>query len=95
MGLAGLGDLATTCFNPNSRNRTVGQELGKGRSIKEILATMDAVAEGVVTVKAVHPLARKLKIEMPITRAVYEMIYQNKPAQKAVADLMMRTLKQE
>jgi len=95
MGLAGLGDLATTCFSPNSRNRTVGQELGKGRSIKEILASMDAVAEGVVTVKAVHHLARKLKIEMPITRAVYEIIYQRKPAQEAVADLMMRSLKQE
>jgi glycerol-3-phosphate dehydrogenase (NAD(P)+) len=95
VGLAGLGDLATTCFSPNSRNRTVGQELGKGRSIKEILATMDAVAEGVVTTKAVHQLARKLNIEMPITRAVYEMIYQNKPAQKVVADLMMRALKQE
>jgi glycerol-3-phosphate dehydrogenase (NAD(P)+) len=95
IGLAGLGDLATTCFSPNSRNRTVGQELGKGRSIKEILASMDAVAEGVVTVKAVHHLARKLNIDMPISRAVYEMIYQNKPAQEAVANLMMRSLKQE
>jgi glycerol-3-phosphate dehydrogenase (NAD(P)+) len=95
MGLAGLGDLATTCFSPNSRNRMVGQELGKGRSIQEILAGMDAVAEGVVTAKAIHHLAKKLHIDMPITRAVYEMIYHSKPALKAVSDLMLRSLKQE
>jgi glycerol-3-phosphate dehydrogenase (NAD(P)+) len=95
MGLAGLGDLATTCFSVNSRNRTVGQELGKGRSIQEILAGMDAVAEGVVTSKAVHHLAKKLHIDMPITRAVYEMIYHHKPALEAVSDLMLRSLKQE
>jgi glycerol-3-phosphate dehydrogenase (NAD(P)+) len=95
MGLAGLGDLATTCFSADSRNRSVGQELGKGRSIKDILDSMDAVAEGVVTVKAVHHLARKHKIEMPITRAVYEIIYREKPVYQAVADLMLRSLKQE
>lgn len=95
MGLAGLGDLATTCFSPNSRNRTVGQEIGKGRSIQDILANMDAVAEGVVTVKAAHHLAGKLDIDMPITRAVYEMVYQKKPAQEVVSELMTRSLKQE
>jgi glycerol-3-phosphate dehydrogenase (NAD(P)+) len=95
MGLAGLGDLSTTCFNINSRNRTVGQELGKGRSIKEILSGMDAVAEGVVTAKAVFHLAKKSGIDMPITRAVYEMVYHKKPAQEVVTELMMRSLKQE
>jgi glycerol-3-phosphate dehydrogenase (NAD(P)+) len=94
-GLAGLGDLATTCFSPNSRNRSVGYELGRGRKIKEILASMDAVAEGVVTAKAVHLLARKLEIDMPITSAVYQIIYNNKNVQKTVSGLMGRTLKSE
>ena len=94
-GLAGLGDLATTCFSPNSRNRSVGYELGRGRKIKDVLASMDAVAEGVVTAKAVHLLAEKLRIEMPITSAVYQVIYKGKDPQKAVAGLMGRTLKSE
>jgi glycerol-3-phosphate dehydrogenase (NAD(P)+) len=95
IGLAGMGDLATTCFSPNSRNRSVGYALGKGRKIKEILSSMDAVAEGVVTAKAVHHLAKKLKIEMPITAAVYQVIYNNKNAQEIVSGLMGRTLKSE
>ncbi len=95
VGLTGLGDLATTCFSPNSRNRSVGYELGKGRTIKDILASMDSVAEGVLTAKAVHGLAKKLKIEMPITEAVYKIIYKGKSAQKIVHDLMSRTLKRE
>ncbi len=94
-GLAGLGDLATTCFSPNSRNRFVGHELGKGRSIKDILASMDAVAEGVVTAKAVHDLARKMKIDMPITEAVYQVVYGHRDPRKAVAGLMGRTLRSE
>ncbi|MBF0121873.1 MAG: glycerol-3-phosphate dehydrogenase, partial [Candidatus Omnitrophica bacterium] len=94
-GLAGIGDLATTCFSPNSRNRSLGSELGKGRSLKKILASMDAVAEGVVTAKSVHDLARKLHIDMPITRAVYEILYSKKSPRKAVADLMKRSLKKE
>lgn len=95
VGLTGLGDLATTCFSPSSRNRTVGYELGRGRSIKDILASMDSVAEGVQTAKAVHLLAKKLKIEMPITEAVYNVVHQGKPAHKIVRDLMSRSLKRE
>jgi glycerol-3-phosphate dehydrogenase (NAD(P)+) len=94
-GLTGLGDLATTCFSPNSRNRFVGSELGKGKDIKEILGAMDSVAEGVVTAKAVFNLAKKLKIEMPITSAVYQVIYGHKDPRKAVSGLMSRTLKSE
>lgn len=94
-GLAGLGDLATTCFSPNSRNRSLGCELGKGRSLKKILASMDAVAEGVMTAKSVYRLARKLGIEMPITQAVYGILYKNHSPRKAVASLMGRTLKKE
>ncbi len=95
IGLTGLGDLATTCFSPGSRNRSVGVQLGKGRSIKDILASMDSVAEGVHTAKAVHHLAKKLKIEMPITEAVYKIIYKGKLAPKVVHDLMSRSLKRE
>ncbi len=95
VGLTGLGDLATTCFSPNSRNRCVGFELGKGKKIKEILASMDSVAEGVYTTKAVHGLAKKLRIEMPITEAVYSIIYKSQPPEKVVRDLMSRTLKKE
>ncbi|OGS35966.1 MAG: glycerol-3-phosphate dehydrogenase [Elusimicrobia bacterium RIFOXYB2_FULL_49_7] len=94
-GLTGLGDLATTCFSPNSRNRSVGYELGQGKSIAAILATMDSVAEGVHTAKAVYFLARKLGLEMPITTAVYNIIYKKIPARNAVNDLMSRTLKKE
>ncbi|MBF0593362.1 MAG: NAD(P)-dependent glycerol-3-phosphate dehydrogenase [Candidatus Omnitrophica bacterium] len=95
VGLTGLGDLATTCFSPNSRNRSVGYELGKGRSIKDILSSMDSVAEGVHTAKAVHGLAKKLGIDMPITEAVYKVVYKGKSASTAVRDLMTRTLKKE
>ncbi|MBF0485029.1 MAG: NAD(P)-dependent glycerol-3-phosphate dehydrogenase [Candidatus Omnitrophica bacterium] len=94
-GLTGLGDLATTCFSTSSRNRYVGHELGKGRKIKAILSSMDAVAEGVVTAKAVYKLARKLKIEMPITEAVYRVIYKAHLPGKIVKDLMGRSLKAE
>jgi glycerol-3-phosphate dehydrogenase (NAD(P)+) len=94
-GLAGLGDLATTCFSPNSRNRTVGEALGQGQKIKTILARMDAVAEGVVTTRAVYHLALKKKIAMPIVSEVYKIIFENKAVSKAMADLMGRSLKAE
>jgi len=94
-GLAGLGDLATTCFSPNSRNRTVGEALGRGRKIKDILGSMNAVAEGVVTAKAVYHLARAKKIPMPIVTEVYKIIFENKSPNRALKDLMKRSLKSE
>ena len=94
-GLTGLGDLVTTCFSPNSRNRTVGEALGQGRKIKDVLGGMNAVAEGVVTAKAVYHLARKKKITIPIVTEVYKIIFENKPASKAMKDLMGRSLKSE
>jgi glycerol-3-phosphate dehydrogenase (NAD(P)+) len=94
-GLAGLGDLATTCFSPNSRNRTVGEALGRGRKIKDILGGMNAVAEGVVTAKAVYLLAQKKKIAMPIVTEVYKIIFENKSLARAMKDLMGRSLKSE
>ncbi len=94
-GLTGLGDLATTCFSPNSRNRTVGEALGRGKSIATITKSMHAVAEGVETAKAVYRLSAKMKIPMPISEEVYRIIFQRKNPKKALADLMGRQLKAE
>ena len=94
-GLAGLGDLATTCFSPNSRNRTVGEALGRGQKIKDVLNHMNAVAEGVVTARAVYHLAHKKKIPMPIVEQVYKIIFENKSPKRAMKDLMGRSLKSE
>ncbi|MCA9408790.1 MAG: NAD(P)-dependent glycerol-3-phosphate dehydrogenase [Candidatus Omnitrophica bacterium] len=94
-GLSGLGDLATTCFSPQSRNRTVEEQLGKGKSLKEIMEKMESVAEGVETVKAVYKLAQKHKLSMPITTEIYNILYNRKTPAKAVADLMTRKVKAE
>lgn len=94
-GLAGLGDLVVTCESKLSRNRTVGEQLGKGKKLKEILQNMEMVAEGVKTAYSAYRLSKKYNIEMPITREVYEVIYNNKSPYKSIADLMSRTLKSE
>lgn len=94
-GLSCLGDLATTCFSPSSRNRTVGEALGQGKSIKSILSKMKMVAEGVETSKAVYFLARKTKISMPIASEVYKIIFESKNPKKAMLDLMDRKVKSE
>ena len=95
MGLAGLGDLVLTCTGNLSRNRFVGQELGKGRSLEEITAGMTEIAEGIRTTRAVKRLADRLNIEMPITNAVSEVLYDGKPAREAVVELMSRPLREE
>lgn len=94
-GLTGLGDLVTTCFSPQSRNRYVGEQLGAGKSIQEIVNSMEMVAEGVETVKGVYKLSKKYKVPMPITAEVYQMICRNKKASDAVTDLMSRKAKPE
>ncbi len=94
-GLAGVGDLVLTCTGELSRNHRVGQELGKGRRLGEILAGMRMVAEGVHTTVAARRLARALGVEMPISEQIYQVLYRNKPVRKAVADLMTRALKAE
>ncbi|MBF0483931.1 MAG: NAD(P)-dependent glycerol-3-phosphate dehydrogenase [Candidatus Omnitrophica bacterium] len=94
-GLSGLGDLVTTCFSPRSRNRTFGEQLGLGKKAKDILASMEMVAEGVESVKAVHKLSQKLNVSMPITTEVYNLVYKNKNAMQAVSDLMTRKTKSE
>ncbi len=94
-GLSGLGDMVTTCFSPKSRNRYVGEQLGKGKFIDDILSSMEMVAEGVDTVKSVYKLSLKHKVYMPITHEVYHVIYKNKPPIDAVSSLMNRKLKSE
>ncbi len=95
MGLACLGDLVLTCTGGLSRNRFVGEELGKGRSLAEITAEMNEVAEGINTTRAVKRLADRSEIEMPITSAVDAVLYEGKSVRDAVDELMSRPLKQE
>lgn len=94
-GLAGIGDLIVTCASRHSRNRRVGELIGKGMKLEDILKDMVMVAEGIETTKAVMELSKKLGIEMPITQAVYEMLFKNKPVKQAVLDLMTRDPKNE
>lgn len=94
-GLTGLGDLVTTCFSPQSRNRYVGEQLGLGKSIGQIVGSMDMVAEGVETAKGVYRLSRKHKVPMPITTEVYQIICRNKKPGDALTDLMSRKAKAE
>ncbi|MFH1360822.1 MAG: NAD(P)H-dependent glycerol-3-phosphate dehydrogenase [Candidatus Omnitrophota bacterium] len=94
-GLSGLGDLVTTCMSTQSRNRYVGEEIGKGKSIKTIMRNMEMVAEGIPTVKAIYLLSQKHKISAPITTEVYHLIYQGKKPIAAVVDLMSRKQKAE
>ncbi|WP_163470249.1 NAD(P)H-dependent glycerol-3-phosphate dehydrogenase [Fusobacterium sp. IOR10] len=94
-GLSGIGDLIVTCASKHSRNRHVGEKLGQGKTLKEILEEMEMVAEGVPTVKAVHKKAEKLNVSMPITEAVYKILYEDKKATEMVEYLMSRELKEE
>ena len=95
MGLAGLGDLVLTCTGSLSRNRFVGEELGKGRTLEEITADLSEVAEGINTARAVKKLADRAGLEMPITNEVNAVLYDGKSARDAVAELMSRPLREE
>jgi len=95
MGLSGMGDLVLTCTGDLSRNRQVGLKIGQGRKLNGILAEMTMVAEGVKTTKAVHDMARSLDVDLPITRQVYAMLYEDKDPETAVRELMNRPLKEE
>lgn len=95
MGLAGLGDLVLTCTGSLSRNRFVGEQLGKGISLDEISAGMNEVAEGIKTTLAVKQLADKAGLEMPITNEVKAVLYDGKSVRDAVSELMSRPLREE
>ena len=94
-GLSGLGDLTTTCISRYSRNRWLGEEIAKGRSLKDILKETDMVVEGVVTARSAFDLAKKYKVDMPITCEIYKVLYEDKDPKKAVHDLMTRAPKIE
>jgi len=95
MGLAGLGDLVLTCTGSLSRNRYVGEQLGKGIPLDEICASMNEVAEGIKTTLAVKQLADRAGLEMPITNEVKAVLYDGKSVKDAVAELMSRPLREE
>ena len=95
-GLSGVGDLVLTCTGSLSRNRTVGQELGRGRSLPEVLAGLGGkVAEGVLTTRAALGLARQRNIEMPITEQMELILNEDKDPREAIKDLMLRPGKDE
>lgn len=94
-GLAGLGDLITTCVSRYGRNRMVGELIAKGKTLPEITAQMEMVAEGIRTTKAAWRLARRQRVEMPITEKVYAVLYRGKDPAQGVRELMMRSAKAE
>lgn len=101
-GISGLGDLVTTCVSKFSRNRFVGEQLAKGISLKKVKKRMQSpacrqagIAEGITTVKSAYRLSLKHKIDMPITKEIYNVIYKGKSALKAVDDLMTRRVRVE
>ena len=94
-GLSGIGDLIATCLSRHSRNRYVGEQIGRGRSLEEILDEMTMVAEGVKTSSAVKVLSEKQCVEMPICDAVYESLYEGLDPKEAVSRLMTRELGSE
>jgi glycerol-3-phosphate dehydrogenase (NAD(P)+) len=94
-GLSGAGDLIATCFSQRSRNRQVGEHLGRGRSLDEIVASMGTVAEGIPTAKSAYECARKLQIDTPIIDQVYSLLYEGKSAARAMEELLQRDQKAE
>ena len=94
-GLSGMGDLIATCSSPMSRNYTVGAMLGQGKKIDDILKELGSVAEGVKTSKAICELAKKLKIDVPVSNAIYEAVYTDITPQELLDKLMNRKLKEE
>lgn len=94
-GLAGMGDLITTCMSRHSRNRFVGEEIGKGKSLARIQSEMVMVAEGVATTESAWELGQRFGVDMPITAEIYAALFKDKTPQEAVRDLMARPPKPE
>lgn len=95
LGLAGVGDLVATCASPQSRNHSVGIELGKGRKIDEIIGSMNMVAEGVKSCKPIHELGRNAGVWMPITENVVNICHNDYSVEDVVADLLAREIRAE
>ncbi|PEN15043.1 NAD(P)H-dependent glycerol-3-phosphate dehydrogenase [Longibacter salinarum] len=94
-GLAGIGDLVVTCMSQHSRNRGLGEQIGAGKKLEEALADMHMVAEGVKTTQSIHDLAQRHHIEMPITEAVYEVLFNDRRPHEMMEKLMTRSAKRE
>lgn len=94
-GLSGMGDLIVTCTSRHSRNRHVGEAIGKGKTLKQVLEEMVMVAEGVRTTRSVYDLSQRLQVDMPISHEVYRVLFEDKDPKKAVHDLMTRNPKDE
>ena len=94
-GLSGIGDLIVTCLSIHSRNRYVGEEIGKGKTLVSILDKMDMVAEGIRTTQSVYDLSKKYQVEMPISEGVYQILFNEKNPKEIVSELMTRDLKLE
>lgn len=95
MGLSGLGDIIVTCTSKHSRNRYVGEEIGKGKKIEDIISSMKMVSEGAETIKALYIIIKENNINAPILSALYEVIYEGKPVIELVSLFMSRDLKSE
>jgi glycerol-3-phosphate dehydrogenase (NAD(P)+) len=94
-GLSGIGDLIVTCQSIHSRNRYVGEEIGKGKSLASILDEIEVVAEGIKTTQSVFDLSKKYQVEMPICEGVYQILFNEKNPKEIVGKLMTRDLKFE
>jgi glycerol-3-phosphate dehydrogenase (NAD(P)+) len=94
-GLAGLGDLVATCASPHSRNRRMGEALAKGLSLEAAQAQLGQVAEGVTTVQTARELASEHQVELPIADQLYQVLFEGKPPQQAINELMQREVKHE
>ena len=94
-GLTGVGDLATTCFSPTGRNRTCGEQLGKGRKLDEVLKAIPGVVEGVPTTKAVVALAQRHGVDMPISQTLHKVLFEGLDPLEGISQLMTRELKPE
>lgn len=94
-GLSGMGDLIVTCMSKYSRNRYVGEQVGSGRKLKQVLKSMDMIAEGVETSRSVTQLSKKHNVETPIADEVYRILFEDKDPVKATTDLMTRDMKKE
>jgi glycerol-3-phosphate dehydrogenase (NAD(P)+) len=94
-GLAGMGDLIATCISPQSRNRYVGEQLGRGRSLDEIIAEMQQVAEGVKSCRTVLEIAEEYGVDMPIATEVVRVVHEGRPASEAYRGLLKREINLE
>ena len=94
-GLSGAGDLIATCFSQHSRNRKVGERLGRGESLAQITSSMQMVAEGIPTTKSAYDCARKLNIETPIIDQVHALLYEGKAPLQGLKALLQRDQKAE